>query len=91
LAAYPLRYCINAEVAARLCVAVVAVCLLVGAGVQSGIAGDGSAASGDSVAEQSRLAGVVPALALQISPQRALASLAFLGAIAARNARGPPA
>ncbi|MGB9964472.1 hypothetical protein [Halobacterium sp. CBA1126] len=74
----------------RLCAVAAAVCLLVGAGVQTAAAGgEPTATRGDSVdADDADDADDVP-VALSISPKRALVSLAFLGAIAARNRRTP--
>lgn|GEM_PF-1616803 len=90
MATYRLADGISAETALRLCAVVVAVGLLVGAGVQTtGVAADSAAAAGgvafDVLSDATDHGGVT--LSLGISPKRALVSLAFLGAIAARNGR----
>ncbi|MCD2203185.1 hypothetical protein [Halobacterium sp. KA-6] len=79
----------------RLCAVAGVVCLLVGAGVQSVAAGGESTVTtedsglvtfaGGSDSDQNDNS----PLALSISPQRALVSLAFLGAVAARKRRNP--
>jgi hypothetical protein len=92
LATYRQTYAINAETAVRLCAVAVVVGLLVGASVQPVAAGGESPVTqGDSAfaddpdSDQSDDS----PLALSISPQRALVSLAFLGAVAARKRREP--
>ncbi|UHH25355.1 hypothetical protein [Halobacterium noricense] len=79
----------------RLCAVAAVVCLLVGAGVQSVAASSESTVTtedsalvtfaGGSDSEQNDDS----PLALGISPKRALVSLAFLGAVAARKHREP--
>ncbi|WP_353634799.1 hypothetical protein ABSL23_04005 [Halobacterium sp. NMX12-1] len=77
----------------RLCAVAAAVCLLVGAGVQSVAAGgESTAALGDSdylaaATDAAADAADDTQLTLGISPKRALVSLAFLGAVAARKRR----
>lgn len=95
MATYWKAYGINAETAVRLCAVAGVVCLLVGAGVQSVAAGGESTVTtedsglvtfaGGSDSDQNDNS----PLALSISPQRALVSLAFLGAVAARKRRNP--
>lgn len=95
MATYWKPYGINVDTAARLCAVAVVVCLLVGASVQPLSTGGESTdtpedstlvASADDT--DSAQADDSP-LALSISPQRALVSLAFLGAVAARKRREP--
>lgn len=95
MATYRQTYDINAETAVRLCAVAVVVGLLVGASVQPVAAGGESPVTqGDSALAASAddpdsdQADDSP-LALSISPKRALVSLAFLGAVAARKRRDP--
>ncbi|MCG1004371.1 MULTISPECIES: hypothetical protein [Halobacterium] len=87
------HYPIRSEAIARLSVVALAALLLAGAAVPAAAtADDPTATPGDTDLEEthsdSDQSGTAP-LALSISPKRALVSLAFLGAVAARRRRTP--